>query len=52
MTAFPESTPFKLTIWNILGELQGEERGGKEGRRVVLEGEGRRERSVPRSPLL
>lgn len=22
VTAFPESTPFKLTIWNILGDLQ------------------------------
>lgn len=22
VTAFPESTPFKLTIWNILGALQ------------------------------
>lgn len=29
VTAFPESTPFKLTIWNILGELQGEEGGGR-----------------------
>lgn len=31
VTAFPESTPFKLTIWNILGELQGEGGGAGAG---------------------
>lgn len=28
VTAFPESTPFKLTIWNILGALQKKKGGG------------------------
>lgn len=39
MTAFPESTPFKLTIWNILGGLEKEKKKGGGG-------------CVPRSSLL
>lgn len=35
VTAFPESTPFKLTIWNILGALQ--KKGGHVPRSSLLQ---------------
>lgn len=36
VTAFPESTPFKLTIWNILGALQ-KKKGGSVPRSSLLQ---------------
>lgn len=36
MTAFPESTSFKLTVWNILGDLQGKKKWGGVGVGVMF----------------